>query len=70
MKPFRKIAFIIFGAAILFSCAPHHKTRTHHIPPGHVKKITKSKSARPYAPGQVKKMKHKKGPKPKRHFRG
>lgn len=45
---------IMFAAYILASCSHHHhpgKT----LPPGQVKKVTGSKSAKPYAPGQQKK---------------
>lgn len=45
---------IAFG---ITSCSYHH----HHskpLPPGQAKKITGSKSAKPYAPGQQKKYKH------------
>lgn len=45
------ITTLIFG-----SCSHHHHghAKAKHIPPGQAKKITGSKSAKPYAPGQQK----------------
>ncbi|MGN6490719.1 MAG: hypothetical protein ACTHLE_01885 [Agriterribacter sp.] len=38
------------------SCVGHkHVPGNGHLPPGQVKKVTGSKSAKPYAPGQQKK---------------
>lgn len=45
--------------ALLFCCvlaACTHKAHPHGMPPGQAKKITGSKSAAPYAPGQMKKQ--------------
>lgn len=49
--------FVIAGAIIVGSCTPHQHTQTSTsgLPPGQAKKITGSKSAKPYAPGQQKK---------------
>jgi hypothetical protein len=54
---------LVFAGVLLSSCSRH--THVHkRVPPGHakmppgqVKKITGSKSAKPYAPGQQKKKK-------------
>lgn len=56
--------YILFLAVILFvmaSCVVHkHHPHCHHhvkvLPPGHAKKLTGSKSAKAYAPGQRKKV--------------
>jgi len=59
---FRMFFLLIFSAGILSSCAIHHRhaPKSHKAPPGQVKKMTGSKSAKPYAPGQKKnKKKHK-----------
>jgi len=59
-------AFLLFasGCAVIH---PQHRSKTvvvhtnaKKIPPGHKKKIVGSKSAAPFAPGQVKKHKKKK----------
>jgi hypothetical protein len=39
--------------SFLFSCGTTHP---HGMPPGQAKKVTGSKSAKPYAPGQQKKQ--------------
>lgn len=58
MKLFKRLAFVFVCAVIIFSCAPRPHAHGHHkVPPGQAKKITGSKSARPYAPGQLKKVK-------------
>lgn len=62
MKNLVRIFLIVFGSILIFSCVPRQKP-PHHVPSGHAKKIMKSKSARPYAPGQVKKMDKRKHPK-------
>ena len=47
---------VLFGVLVFSSCTHHHYYyKTKRIPPGHAKKITGSKSAKPYAPGQRKK---------------
>lgn len=59
---FRLFLLILFSASILTSCGVHHRhvAKSHKAPPGQVKKMTGSKSAKPYAPGQnKKKKKHK-----------
>jgi hypothetical protein len=38
---------------------PQRHPHPHGLPPGQAKKLTGSKSAKPYAPGQQKKHKHK-----------
>ena len=44
---------VFFGVLVFSSCTHHHHHyKTKRIPPGHAKKITGSKSAKPYAPGQ------------------
>jgi len=43
---------VFFGVLVFSSCTHHHHYKTKRIPPGHAKKITGSKSAKPYAPGQ------------------
>lgn len=57
MKKFLRIILIVLGSVFIFSCVSrtHHVHHVHHIPPGHAKKITKSKSAKSHAPGQIKK---------------
>lgn len=57
----KKIIFPVFILFLLSSCSYHvHHRHSHnhlcgHLPPGQAKKITGSKSAKPYAPGQHKK---------------
>ncbi|KHJ37386.1 hypothetical protein PBAC_24540 [Pedobacter glucosidilyticus] len=46
--------FVIF-AFILSSCAYQTAGRSGKVPPGQAKKMTGSKSAKPFAPGQRKK---------------
>jgi hypothetical protein len=58
MKTMKKIIFlsVIIGAITLSSCSHHHyHVHKKGIPPGHAKKMTGSKSAKAYAPGQRKK---------------
>lgn len=56
MKTIKKISLILLIGLLSVSCAPTVKSNGNHgLPPGQVKKITGSKSARPYAPGQHKK---------------
>jgi hypothetical protein len=51
---------VVFSAFMLSSCvvtkAPNGQVKK-TVAPGQVKKVTGSKSAKPYAPGQVKKKK-------------
>lgn len=67
MKLFKRLAFVVVCTLILFSCVPRPHAHGHHrVPPGQAKKIYGSKSARPHAPGQIKKVKHNKPPKHRR----
>jgi hypothetical protein len=45
----KAIALLLITGILFASCAPKH------VPPGQAKKVTGSKSAKPYAPGQQKK---------------
>lgn len=56
MKKTILLLSFLFGMLVYSSCTPHHHT-TKPLPPGQAKKITGSKSAKPYAPGQQKKKK-------------
>lgn len=60
MKKLKLISIAVFTALLLSSCAVQVKSNANHdIPPGQMKKITGSKSAKPFAPGQNKnKNKH------------
>ncbi len=58
------VALGMFVMVGLSSCTVEYKARHSHagaMPPGQAKKITGSQSAAPYAPGQQKKHKSKKG---------
>ncbi len=58
MKTIKNIGLVVLGlgALILAACAPRMRSHGHHrLPPGQVKKVSGSQSARPYAPGQMKK---------------
>ncbi len=56
MKKAILLLSVFFGMLVLSSCTHHHHHyKTKSIPPGHTKKMTGSKSAKPYAPGQRKK---------------
>ncbi len=58
MKTIKKIGLVVLGlgALVWAACAPRPRPHKHHkLPPGHVKKVNGSRSARPYAPGQVNK---------------
>lgn len=61
MKKTIVLLSILFGALVFSSCTHHHHHyhKTKRIPPGHAKKITGSKSAKPYAPGQQKRKNNK-----------
>lgn len=52
-----KYLFLLVIIASIASCkvTVHHKHKHKHMPPGHAKKISGSKSAKPHAPGQKKK---------------
>ena len=63
-KVFVTIVVIFVSALLVSSCTRHHHhhhrhTKVIHMPPGQAKKITGSKSAKPFAPGQRKKYKNK-----------
>lgn len=58
----KQLGVLALMALLLASCSVHVKShRNNDIPPGQMKKVTGSKSAKPYAPGQQKKQakKHK-----------
>jgi len=56
MNIINKTGLIVFAGSLIFSCAPVPKSNGNHgLPPGQVKKVTGSKSAKHYAPGQYKK---------------
>lgn len=48
----------VFAIAFGITSCSHHHQPSKPLPPGQAKKITGSKSAKPYAPGQQKKYKH------------
>lgn len=54
MKALRKIGMIAILGLFLTSCVGIKSNGNHGLPPGQVKKVTGSKSAKPYAPGQNK----------------
>ena len=52
----KKLILPLMALMLLASCTVHHRhPRTGTLPPGQAKKVTGSKSAKPYAPGQQKK---------------
>ncbi|MDU1890646.1 MAG: quinol oxidase subunit 4 [Dysgonomonas sp.] len=53
MKKIALFVLLILGLLFITSCRTIH-TNKNGIPPGQAKKITGSKSAKPYAPGQNK----------------
>jgi len=57
MKNFSVILVIAVACLFFTACSYHYHPVTHHghLPPGQAKKLTGSKSAKPYAPGQQKK---------------
>jgi hypothetical protein len=55
MKKIVILASLLFGAVVFSSCTYHHHSNAGGLPPGQAKKVTGSKSAKPYAPGQQKK---------------
>ena len=58
MKHFMRLLMIVILQIAIAGCAEvvyvHHHHKGKKIPPGHAKKMTGSKSAKPYAPGQKK----------------
>ncbi|MDM1408236.1 hypothetical protein [Myroides sp. DF42-4-2] len=62
MKRIKHLGILALMALLLASCSVHVKSHGNNdVPPGQMKKVTGSKSAKPYAPGQQKKhaKKHK-----------
>ena len=57
MKKKITLLSFVFTILVLSSCTYHHHHHSHKggLPPGQAKKVTGSKSAKPYAPGQKKK---------------
>ncbi|WP_313090117.1 hypothetical protein [Chryseobacterium flavum] len=55
MNIIKKLGLIVLLGSFVISCAPRLKPNGNHgLPPGQVKKVTGSKSAKHYAPGQYK----------------
>ena len=52
----KKLILPVTALMLLASCTYHAHPRTGTLPPGHAKKVTGSKSAKAYAPGQQKKV--------------
>lgn len=62
MKKIKQLGVLALTTLLLASCSVHIKSHGNNdVPPGQMKKVTGSKSAKPYAPGQQKKYvkKHK-----------
>jgi len=57
MRHIKIISFLIMSLLVFSSCTHTVIVKSKKAPPGQVKKITGSKSAAPYAPGQQKKRK-------------
>jgi len=55
LKNTKKVTAFILIIASLASCTTYTAGNSGKVPPGKAKKITGSKSAKPYAPGQRKK---------------
>jgi hypothetical protein len=56
MKSKKLVLFIAIVGLFMTACTRNVYVYKHkRIPPGHAKKMTGSKSAKPYAPGQQKK---------------
>lgn len=51
-----KLLLLIAAIACTIMLACTHKSHPHGMPPGQAKKLSGSKSAKPYAPGQRKKQ--------------
>ena len=56
MKKNKIIILLSFMTILLSACTYHSHPAKKQMPPGHAKKITGSQSAKPYAPGQKKKL--------------
>lgn len=54
MKTLKQIGAMVLLGMFLISCVAVKSNGNHGLPPGQVKKVTGSKSAKPYAPGQNK----------------
>ena len=54
-KTFKFAALIILSFSLLTACTTYTAGNSGKVPPGQAKKMTGSKSAKPYAPGQRKK---------------
>ncbi len=54
MKTLKKIGLMTILGLFFTSCVAVKSNGNHGLPPGQVKKVTGSKSAKPYAPGQNK----------------
>ncbi|MDM1352209.1 hypothetical protein HX014_16585 [Myroides marinus] len=56
MKRIKQLGILTLTTLLLASCSVHVKShKNNDLPPGQMKKVTGSKSAKPYAPGQQKK---------------
>lgn len=60
MKNLLKITIALCSIVMVASCKVNHGTVRSSTAPGQVKKVTGSKSAKAYAPGQQKKKKKEK----------
>lgn len=55
-RALKKVAVVVVLSLLIVSCSTHiSSSRSGKIPPGHAKKMSGSKSAKAYAPGQQKK---------------
>ena len=52
----KKLILPVMALMLMASCTYHVHKRTGTLPPGQAKKVTGSKSAKAYAPGQQKKV--------------
>lgn len=55
----KKVLFLVILAFSISSCSKTFVKSNGKVPPGQMKKLTGSKSAAPYAPGQQKKLRKK-----------
>ena len=51
----KKLILPVLALMLIASCTYHSHPRTGTLPPGQAKKVTGSKSAKAYAPGQQRK---------------
>lgn len=57
MKPIYFLLPVMIAMLVLTACSRRTiVVKEKNVPPGQIKKVTGSKSARPYAPGQQKKL--------------